>query len=139
MASATRPDARVSVDGKFFRLGARKFFVKGVAYGGFGPNSRGEPFPEPERMARDFALVRELGANVLRVYDIPTRAMLDLAHEHQLKLLVDVPWNTHVCFLDDPEHKARACDAVWRTVSACARHPAVFAFSVANEVPAEIV
>jgi O-antigen biosynthesis protein len=91
---------RISLDGKFFRLGSKKFFVKGVTYGGFMPTGNGEPFPSPEQTARDFALVRELGANVLRVYAVPPRWLLDLAHENGLKLLIDIPWNKHLCFLD---------------------------------------
>ncbi len=36
---------RPVIDGKFFRLGKEKFFVKGLAYGPFAPNAAGEPFP----------------------------------------------------------------------------------------------
>jgi len=36
---------RVRRDGKFFRLGAEKFYVKGVTYGPFAPNESGEPLP----------------------------------------------------------------------------------------------
>ena len=35
---------RVRVDGKFFRLGDRKFHVKGITYGPFAPNANGEMF-----------------------------------------------------------------------------------------------
>ena len=44
-----------------------------------------------------------------------------------------------MCFLDAPVRRAEARDAVRRAVFACARHPAVFAFSVANEIPPDIV
>ena len=33
--------ARVRVDGKFFRLGDKKFFPKGVTYGPFAPDAAG--------------------------------------------------------------------------------------------------
>ena len=46
---------RVTLDGKFFRLGQKKFFVKGVTYGPFVPGHDGEPFGTPEETARDFA------------------------------------------------------------------------------------
>ena len=68
---------RVSVDGKFFRLGERKFHVKGVAYGPFAPNAQGEPFGTSEQTARDFAQIRELGANLVRIYHVPRRWLLD--------------------------------------------------------------
>jgi glycosyltransferase involved in cell wall biosynthesis len=64
---------------------------------------------------------------------------LDLADAHQLKVLIDIPWNQHLCFLESPQPRAEALEAVRRAVSACARHPAVFAFSVANEIPPDIV
>jgi len=131
--------ARARVDGKFFRLGERKFYVKGLAYGPFAPNAAGQPFAPPDRTASDFAQVGELGANLIRVYHMPAKWFLDLADEHKLKVLIDIPWNKHVCFLDSRSERAEAREAVRRAVFACARHPAVFAFSVANEIPPDIV
>src|SRR5882757_3932249 len=139
MTSAGQGAPRVSVDGKFFRLGKAKFFVKGVAYGPFAPNSAGQSWPSVDQTTQDFKLIRELGANVVRVYYVPPKWILDLAEQHDLKLLVDIPWNKHLCFLDDPAERETARDAVRRAVVACARHPAVFAFSVANEIPADVV
>src|SRR5436190_9560654 len=130
---------RIYVDGKFFRLGQKKFYAKGVGYGPFPPNAAGQPFASPERTASDFTQIRELGANLVRIYDVPAKWFLDLAAQHDLKLLIDIPWNQHVCFLDSAEAGAQAFEAVRRAIVACARHPAVFAFSVANEVPPEIV
>ena len=54
-------------DGKFFRLGGQQFYVRGVTYGPFPPNSYGEPFPSPEPAVRDFAQLRDLGANARAV------------------------------------------------------------------------
>jgi O-antigen biosynthesis protein len=137
VAASSRP--RVSVDGKFFRLGGKKFHVKGLAYGPFAPNAAGQPFASPEQTTADLAQIRDAGANLIRVYHIPAKWFLDLATEHQLKVLVDIPWNKHLCFLDSPQHAAEAREAVRRAVFACAHHPAVFAFSVANELPPDIV
>jgi len=139
MISADQNASRVSVDGKFFRAGKAKFFVKGVAYGPFAPNAAGQPWPSADQTAQDFALIRELGANVVRVYYVPPKWILDLAQQHDLKLLIDIPWNKHLCFLDDPTEREAAREAVRRAVIGCARHPAVFAFSVANEIPADVV
>jgi O-antigen biosynthesis protein len=110
-----------------------------VCYGPFAPNALREPFAAPEQTAGDFRRIRELGANVLRIYAVPPRWFLDLAEEHQLKLLIDLSWNNHRCFLDSRAVRQQAQDAVREGVRACAAHPAVFAFSVANEVPPEIV
>src|SRR4051794_16035041 len=116
--------ARVSVDGKFFRLGAKKFYVKGVAYGPFPPNAAGQLFASVEQTALDFAQIRDLGANLIRVYHVPAKWFLDLAAQHDLKVLIDIPWNKQLCFLDAQEHRVAACEAVRRTVYACGRHPA---------------
>jgi O-antigen biosynthesis protein len=139
MAVTVSSAPRVSVDGKFFRLGETKFYAKGVAYGPFAPNAAGQPFASPEQTARDLALIRELGANLIRIYAVPARWFLDLAAEHKLKVLIDIPWNKHLCFLESRAQRAQACDTVRRAVYACARHPAVFAFSVANEISPDIV
>jgi glycosyltransferase involved in cell wall biosynthesis len=137
VAASSRP--RVSVDGKFFRLGEKKFYVKGVAYGPFPPNAAGQPFGTPDQTAQDFAQIVELGANLIRVYDVPPQWLLDLAGDQGLKVFVDIPWNKQLCFLDSREYRAAARDAVRHAVYACSRHPAVFAFSVANEIPPDIV
>lgn len=131
--------ARVRLAGKFFRLGERKFHVKGVCYGPFAENGRDGPFASRDRTQRDFELVRQLGANLLRVYAVPPRWFLDLAEAHHLKLLIDIPWDNRRCFLDSSADRAAARQAVREAVRACAGHPAVFAFSVTNEVPPEIV
>ena len=137
--SNTDPAPRVVVDGKFFRLAGRKFYPMGVTYGPFAPGSGNDHFPTPEQARADFRMIRELGANVLRVYHVPPRWFLDLAAEHALRLLVDVPWNKHLCFLDYSWTRAEAREAVLRAAQACAMHPAVFALSVVNEIPPDVV
>jgi GT2 family glycosyltransferase len=131
--------SRVTVDGKSFRLEGKKFFLKGVTYGPFAPDEAGETFGTREQVSCDFAMIRDLGANVLRVYYPPPQWALDLAHEHGLKMLVDIPWPKHLCFLDSDQAQAEALETVRSAVAAARGHPAVFAFSIVNEIPAEIV
>ncbi|MCI0535631.1 MAG: glycosyltransferase [Verrucomicrobiales bacterium] len=130
---------RVRTSGKFFRLGAEKFYVKGVTYGPFAPNLEGEHFAAPEQTVDDFRLMQELGVNLVRIYYVPPRWLLDLAQQHGLKLLIDVPWNKEVCFLDSKAARAEARQAVRAAAQGCAAHPAVFALSVVNEIPPDIV
>jgi glycosyltransferase involved in cell wall biosynthesis len=127
------------VDGKCFRLGESKFYVKGLAYGPFAPNALDSGFASPEQTARDFDQIRDLGANVVRVYHVPSVWFLDLAAERGLKVLVDIPWNKHLCFLDSEDRREDVRQAVRQAVTQCAGHSAVFAFSVANEIPPDIV
>src|SRR5258707_1268687 len=130
MTSPAPPSDRVRVDGKFFRLGSQKFYVKGVTYGPFAANTDGEMFSSREQTRRDLEQLRELGANVLRIYYVPPRWFLDLLHEHGLKALVDIPWAKHLCFLDSEAAQAGARRTVRDAISACCEHPAIFAFSV---------
>ncbi len=138
MAVAGSPRPRVVVDGKFFRLGDKKFYVKGIAYGPLPPNAQGQFFASPEQTASDLDQIRELDANVVRVYNIPPQWFLDLAENRELKVLVDIPWNKHLSF-DSHARRAEAREAVRNAVTACSRHPAVFAFSIANEIPPDII
>jgi len=139
MTESNLKSGRVVVDGKFFRLGSEKFQVRGVTYGPFAQDAAGQTFGTAELASRDFKQIRQLGANLLRVYYVPPRWFLDLAAEHGLRLLIDVPWPKHVCFFEDYEVQQQARRAVREAAEACRDHPALFGFSVVNEIPAEIV
>ena len=139
MASSPTLPQRPMVSGKFFRVGDKKFYPKGVTYGPFPPNGQQEPFPERAKVVQDLVLLRQLGANLLRVYNVPPRWLLDLAHENDVKFLIDIPWNKHLCFLDSDTFREHARRSVRQAVQDCARHPAVFAYSVVNEIPPDIV
>src|SRR4051812_3208132 len=108
MVKASSSPSRISVDGKFFRDGEKKFFVKGVTYGPFAPNAAGQPFVSGEQTTRDLLQIRDLGANVVRLYHVPAKWFLDLALETGLKVLIDIPWNKHLCFLDSIQHRTAA-------------------------------
>jgi GT2 family glycosyltransferase len=130
---------RVLADGKFFRLGQDRFLARGVTYGPFPPGAHPDSFGSPARAAQDFAVVGELGANLLRVYTVPPRWFLDLTAEHGLRLLVDVPWNQQCCFLDREPEREAARKAVRAAAEHLAGHPALFGISVANEIPPDIL
>lgn len=132
------PSERVVTDGKFFRVGSQKFHPKGVTYGPFKPDETGGTFPEPEQVKRDFELINQLHANCLRVYHVPPRWFLDLAQEYGLKVLVDFYWPKHTCFLEDVETIQFARRATREAAVAMAGHPAVFALTLANEIPPDI-
>ncbi|MGH7215439.1 MAG: glycosyltransferase, partial [Tepidisphaeraceae bacterium] len=130
---------RVRRDGKFFRLGPDKFYVKGVTYGPFAPNRDGHPLPERAQVRQDFEQVRELGANCVRIYHLPPAWFLDLAEEVGLKIFLDVAWPKNLTFVGDAEIIRQAHDAVRAAAVRCGNHPATFAISVVNEVPPDIV
>src|SRR5689334_4051617 len=103
---------RVRRDGKFFRLGENKFYVKGVTYGPFAPNAEAEPLPSPEHTRKDFEQIVEMGANCVRIYHVPPKWFLDLAQEMGLKIFLDVAWPKNLTFVGDPEITRQAHDAV---------------------------
>lgn len=138
MFEPLRSTEKVRVDGKFFHDGTRRFSPKGVTYGPFAPDEQGDCFGAPTQVRADFARIIELGANVLRVYCVPPRWFLDLAAEHRLRLLIDVPWTHHRCFLDHAVTRAAARHAVETAAKTCGAHPTVFALSVANEIAPDI-
>jgi hypothetical protein len=133
-----RSAGRVRVDGKFFRVGTEKLWVKGVTYGPFQPNSSGLQLPEAPQIQRDFEQLRDLGANTIRVYHAPPRSFLDLADRFDLKVFVDIPWSKHRCFLDNREDADSGRRAVRNAVRTCKGHPAVLAYSVVNEIPPDV-
>ena len=131
----TRPRA----SGKFLFRGEEKVFLRGVSYGPFAEASHGFQFPERDMVRRDFALMRDLGANCLRTFTPPPNWLLDLAEEYDLGVLVGLPWTEHVCFLDEPQVVADIKSNVKRAVEEREQHPAIFAFLIGNEIPPDIV
>jgi O-antigen biosynthesis protein len=130
---------RVEARGKFFFVGEEKLLLKGVTYGPFAPAADGTRFPDPSVVAQDFALVRSLGANCIRMFTAPARWVLDLALEQGLRALVGIPWAWQLCFLDDPRVVADSRRVVAQTARACQDHKAVAAYMIGNEIPPDIV
>src|SRR5439155_6002856 len=108
-------------------------------YGPFAPNKQGEHFPASEQTQNDFSQIRALGVNLLRVYYVPPPWFLESAAEYDLKVLIDIPWPKHLCFLDSVGSRKEAREMVGQAVAACKGLTSVFGYSVANEIPAEIV
>jgi len=90
-------------------------------------------------MAADFAQARALGANCLRVYHKPTPQLLELALEHDLRIFVDVPWEKHRCFFEDWTALQDARQRVRTTARELGGLPGLFALSVVNEIPSDVV
>jgi GT2 family glycosyltransferase len=130
---------RPTVDGKFITVKGEKFFIKGVTYGTFAPNESGDQFPPPEVAAKDFALMEQHGINSVRTYTVPPAYLLDLAQEHGLKVMVGLPWEQHITFLDDHSRVQDIVRRVQEGVQSCSGHPAVLCYTVGNEIPAPVV
>ena len=130
---------RVLPRGKFFHLDGQRFLIKGVTYGTFGPDAQGYQFPPIDRIAADFAAMSEYGINTVRVYTVPSPALLDEAARRGLRVMVGIPWAQHIAFLDDTVVRKSVQRDVLSTVRSLADHPAVLMFALGNEIPASIV
>lgn len=131
--------ATIKVRAKFFFEGDRKFFVKGVTYGPFPPNADGHFLPEPEKVRQDFALMREMGANLIRIYHVPPKWFLDLCREHGVRALISIPWAEHVEFLNNRRIRREIVRTIREAVRENAGHEAVFGYLVGNEIPSSMV
>ena len=136
-AAAAQPRPRVQ--GKFIFVGEEKLWIKGVTYGTFRPDDTGLQYPQAEQVARDFEQMAASGINAIRTYTVPPRWLLDEALKHALHVMVGIPWEQHITFLDDVA-RVRIIENQARTAArSCADHPAVLCYSVGNEIPASIV
>jgi cellulose synthase/poly-beta-1,6-N-acetylglucosamine synthase-like glycosyltransferase len=128
-----------TVGGKFFFVGAQKFYMRSVSYGPFATPTHGFPFPPEAVIDRDFALMRELGANVVRTFTVPPRWFLDRAAAAGLRVLVTIPWLEYTCFLDDKSTIQETRGIVRAAAQSLAGHPALFGLLLGNEIPPDIV
>ena len=129
---------RPKTSGRGLCLGDEKLHVRGVTYGTFQPVA-GSPFPPPEQVSRDFQAMAGHRVNAVRVYEVPPRWLLELAQKHGLRVMVGVPWEQHITFLDDPGRAQSIVERVRAGVRSCAGHPAVLCYAIGNEIPAAIV
>src|SRR5437763_3612023 len=93
--------ARPVVRGKFLYCNDQKLWLRGVTYGTFRPDKRGREFHDPDRVERDFLLIADAGINAVRTYTVPPLWFLDLACSQGLYVMVGLPWEQHIAFLDD--------------------------------------
>jgi len=124
-------------EGKFFRIGSRSFIL-GADLRPLQARFGGWHLPKPEQVERDFALMKELNANCLRVYHVPPRLVsrprptawiesacgLLLAEAHLL------PGRSR----DDPvrANATRTRPKRWRVIPPCSPS------HLANEIPPDI-
>ena len=129
----------VHVRGRFLYSGTAKLLVRGVTYGPFGPSGSGSEFGDRSRVQKDFDSMRAANVNSIRTYSVPPEWFLDLADAAALRVMVGIPWEQHVTFLDDSGRSAAIMEKVRTAVRACAGHPAVLCYAIGNEIPASIV
>jgi len=130
---------RPRVEGKFLFVGEEKFWVRGVTYGTFCPDESGANYPPRDVVENDFAAIQNAGFNTLRVYTPPPLWLLDLAATHGLHVMIGLPWEQHIAFLDERGRAKDIVDRVREAVRQCSGHSAVLCYAIGNEIPAPVV
>ncbi len=130
---------RPVVRGKFLYANGRKLYVRGTTYGTFALDDAGDERFDSAVVERDFALMAANGINAVRIYTVPPRWLLDVAYRFGLRVMVGLPWEQHVAFLDEPDRCRRIEASVREKVKRCANHPALLCYAVGNEIPSGVV
>jgi len=130
---------RPLIDGKFLKVDNNRFYIKGVTYGTFAPDDTGLQFPDLDTVNADFKQMAESGVNTVRTYTVPTREILDLAHSYGIKLMIGLPWEQHLTFLDTKEQERDIIRRVEHAAKSCEKHPAILCYAIGNEIPSNIV
>lgn len=132
------PILRPQVDGKFLKVNGERFWIKGVTYGSFSPNEEGEPYPPFAKLKDDFARMRDVGINTVRLYNSPSRRIADAAWEAGLMLIPEVSFGPRSCILDT-EWEEQLYTSTEQHTKELASHPAVLMYSIGNEMPPLLV
>lgn len=130
---------RPSVRGKFLFAGDAKLYLRGATYGTFAIGPDGCELYDRTTVERDFATMRAGGMNAARTYTMPPSWLLDAAARSGLRLMVGLPWEQHVAFLDDPRRAREIARKAAEAVGRCHGHPAILGYAVGNEIPAPVV
>ncbi len=129
----------IRTNGMFLWEGERKLFVRGVSYGPFRMNPRGEPFPDKNVVERDLAMIRALGSNTLRLYEVPPPWLSELVGGFGLRILAGIPWPHHVRFLDGKAVRAGIRRRVREAVLEMSPGPNLLGILIGNEIPPQVV
>lgn len=131
----TRPEVR----GKFFYVGDEKLWIRGVTYGTFRPDQSGNEYSNPEVVEKDFTQMVAVGINVIRIYTPPPKWLLDAALKKGLYVMVGLPWEQHITFLESRKTARSIEDRVGSYVQEISGHPAILCYVIGNEIPSSIV
>src|SRR5437879_11485228 len=131
--------SRATLGGKFLLVGQEKLYVRGVTYGTFRPGIDGGAFPSPSVVEQDFSQMSANGVNAVRTYTAPPHWLLEIAHKCNLRILVGLQGERHYTFLHQKKTVREIRNQVRSGARACAGHPAVLGYLVANAIPASIV
>lgn len=126
------PSPCLTTDGKFFRLGHERCWLRCVTYGPFPPD-------------RDISHRKELGRikaanfNAIRVFSLPEQALLDAAAQAGLFVFAGLNWRQHEDFISRPHLFSAAIIRLSEWLQLHQHHSALAGVYVGNEIPADLV
>ena len=139
-ARAGTHEERPRVAGKFLFVGGQKLYVRGVTYGAFRPDEKGNEYHDLKQIECDFAQMASVGINTVRIpHTTPPRALLDAALRHGLRVMVGLSAEQYVGFLIDRKGAPDIAALIRARVRGCAGHPALLCYALGNEIPASLV
>ncbi|EIE91684.1 hypothetical protein G6F46_004831 [Rhizopus delemar] len=131
----------VAKGSKFFdSVTKQQFFIKGVAYQPRSQLKNGnmDPLADPAACARDASLMKKLGMNVIRVYQVdPTLdhdACMASFADAGIYLILDIATPRYSINRRTPEYTIHLYNAYKTTVDAFAKYDHLLAFIAGNEV-----
>src|SRR6516165_3211357 len=128
---------RTVVDGKFFSVDGKPFFVRGITYGAFEPDEAGREYADDRLIERDFAQMAAIGINTVRIpHTVPPRCLLDIAAAHGLRVMVGLAAEQAAGYLIDRNLPRDFADRFRAKVRVCADHPALLCVALGNEIMA---
>jgi cellulose synthase/poly-beta-1,6-N-acetylglucosamine synthase-like glycosyltransferase len=108
-----------------------------VTYGAFRPDADGNEYHDLARIERDFAQMKAVGINAVRIpHTTPPVSLLDIAHKHGLWVMVGLSAEQQLGFFIDKRRDVDPERVLRERVQQCAGHPALLCYALGNEIPA---
>jgi len=128
---------RTVVDGKFFSVDGKPFFVRGITYGAFEPDEAGREYADDRLIERDFAQMAAIGINTVRIpHTVPPRCLLDIAAAQGLRVMVGLAAEQAAGYLIDRNLPRDFANRFRAKIRLCAAHPALLCVALGNEIMA---
>jgi glycosyltransferase involved in cell wall biosynthesis len=122
----------LKTDGKFFRIGHERVWLRTVTYGPFPPDRSMDHLAE-------FARIRSANFNSIRLFSLPEKKLLDAAADQGLLVFAGLNWNQYQDFVSHPRYISSAIVQLTEWLNQLGSHPALAGIYIANEIPTDLV
>ncbi|MGJ8644646.1 MAG: glycosyltransferase [Luteolibacter sp.] len=126
------PKPLITTDGKFFRSGGERHWLRAVTYGPFPEEKAPDPVTE-------FSRIRSAGFSSIRLFTLPDRKILDAAENAGLIVFAGLNWRLNEDFLTKPALVSSAHVRLTAFLRESGSHPALGGVYVGNEIPSDLV